>query len=48
MVRLIADDGKVLINGNQMAFCVDTFPENAGEWSEIDKADENTEILEDD
>lgn len=46
MIRLIADEGKVLINGSQEATCVDTFIENVADWSEIDKVEENEEILE--
>lgn len=45
MIRLIADEGKILVNGEQEAVCVDTFKENAEEWSEVDKAEEN-EIIE--
>ncbi len=45
MVRLIADEGKVLINGSQAAICVDTFIENIADWSEVDKIEENKEVL---
>lgn len=39
MVRLIADDGKELVKGNQRASCVDTFADKAGEWTEVVKED---------
>lgn len=43
MIRLIADEGKELINGEVRATCVDTFTDKADEWTEVDKAKEETE-----
>lgn len=43
MVRLIADEGKELVNGDMKATCVDTFTDKADEWTEVDKAEEETE-----
>lgn len=42
MVRLIADEGKELINGDVKANCVDTFPDKVSEWVETVK-EENKE-----
>ena len=36
MVRLIADQGKILTNGKIQAGCIDTFADKADEWTEID------------
>lgn len=35
-VRLTADDGKVLTDGNTEWNCVDVLPEDVDKWSEID------------
>lgn len=40
MNRLIADDGKILVNGNQTATVVDCFVTDTDKWSEIDAPDE--------
>lgn len=45
MVRLIADEGKELVNGDTRATCVDTFSDKADEWTEVDKIEEETEEL---
>jgi hypothetical protein len=37
MVRLIADEGKVLTNGTEYTQIKDVFLDEAEEWSEIDK-----------
>ena len=36
MVRLIADEGKVLTNSKVTAEAVDCFADKANEWEEID------------
>lgn len=36
MVRLIADEGKVLTNGIITAEAVDCFADKANEWEEVD------------
>lgn len=36
MVRLIADEGKILTNGKIQAGCIDTFADKVDEWTEID------------
>lgn len=42
MVRLIADEGKELVNGDMRATCVDTFADRAEEWTEVDRVEEET------
>lgn len=42
MYRLVADDGKVLTNGEIVTLCVDVG--SAKGWSEIDEPEENEEI----
>ena len=37
MVRIIADEGKELVKGDQRASCVDTFANKADEWTEVAK-----------
>lgn len=37
MVRLIADEGKELVKGDQRASCVDTFADKVSEWTEVVK-----------
>lgn len=37
MYRLIADEGKILVNGNERTTCVDTH--NIDGWEEIENAD---------
>lgn len=42
MVRLIADEGKLLTDGTNTAAVVDVYPTaNADKWSEIDDPDYN-------
>lgn len=36
MFRLIADDGKILINGDQKLKSVDIFTEDLDKWTEVD------------
>ena len=36
MFRLIADDGKILINGDQKLKSVDIFIEDLDKWTEVD------------
>ncbi len=43
MVRLIADEGKVLVKGDVEATCVDTFAEDKDNWSEKDAPKEEAE-----
>lgn len=44
MVRLVADDGKVLTNGKTTGKVVDVFPvEKKSEWEEIDAPDNSDE-----
>ncbi|MGN0171544.1 MAG: hypothetical protein ACI39E_02020 [Acutalibacteraceae bacterium] len=49
LVRLIADDGMVLVNGDKTATVMDVLPDEAGNWTEIpapsDDADEENENL---
>lgn len=35
-VRLIADDGKMLTNGERTALCLDVLVNDASNWTEID------------
>lgn len=35
-VRLVADDGMILVNGEREAFCVDVPKTDAGNWQEIE------------
>ncbi len=35
-VRLVAEDGKILQNGEIAAFCIDVLAENADVWTEVD------------
>lgn len=44
MVRLIADEGKELVNGDMRATCVDTFADKVEEWAEVDKVEETEEV----
>lgn len=37
MYRLIADEGKMLTNGEVVVKSVDIFAEDLGKWTEIDK-----------
>lgn len=46
MYRLVADEGKVLTNGTINATCVDVLKDRAEEWTEIDKPEEETEVIE--
>ena len=41
--RLIADEGKILVNGDIQAFCIDTLEPD--EWEEIDAPDEDSEQI---
>ncbi len=45
MVRLIADEGKVLVKGDVEATCVDTFAEDKENWSEVDASKEKEEAV---
>lgn len=43
-VRLVADDGKMLTNGFDSAYCIDVNKSNVSEWIEVaDTDDEATE-----
>lgn len=35
-IRLVADEGKILINNDRMAICVDIPRSEASNWSEVD------------
>lgn len=35
-VRLVAEDGMILVNGEREAFCVDVPKTDAGNWQEIE------------
>lgn len=37
MYRLIAEEGKVLTNGEQVVSSIDIFAEDLGKWTEIDE-----------
>lgn len=37
MYRLIAEDGKVLTDGEQVVKSIDIFAEDLGKWTEIDE-----------
>lgn len=37
MYRLIADEGKMLTNGEQVVKSIDIFAEDLGKWTEIDE-----------
>jgi hypothetical protein len=43
MIRLIADEGKILVNGKTTAQCVDVFAANTENWTEVDAADKEPE-----
>ena len=43
MYRLVADEGKVLVNGEVTATCTDVTSDEG--WSEIDEPIENTDTL---
>lgn len=48
MKRLIADEGKILVNEERSSYVVDVFAENADQWEEVDdttaeEADETEE-----
>ena len=43
MVRLIADEGKELVQGDQRAKCVDTFADKANEWTETEEITEDVQ-----
>lgn len=49
-VRLAADDGMILVNGEREAFCVDVPKTDAGNWQEIEYVEDpdldNAETLE--
>ena len=40
LVRLIADDGKELVNGDVHTICIDVAPSDVDKWQEVDKAPE--------
>ena len=42
LTRLVADDDKILTNGQTETFCVDT--NNVGEWNEIDFVPSDEEL----
>lgn len=44
LVRLIADEGKILVKGNVETSCVDT--ESAEGWEEVDAPEEKDDITE--
>lgn len=48
LVRLIADDGMVLVNGDKTASVMDVLPQKVSDWTEIpapsDDADEENSI----
>lgn len=47
MVRLIADEGKVLTDGEFIGKVIDVCPaEDAVKWQEIDEPEEEREIIE--
>ena len=37
MVRIVADEGKVLTNGSGYCLCVDTAADRQNEWTEVDE-----------
>lgn len=34
--RLVADEGKALMNGDEYVYCVDVLPEEVGLWVEVE------------
>lgn len=45
-IRLIADEGKAITNGNTVTVCVDVLKENVPLWTDCELPPEETELTE--
>lgn len=46
MIRLIADEGKVITDGTIQTPCIDIFAKNLDKWYEIDAPEDELEMME--